>query len=283
MTTLRWLACVDIAIVALWWYEGEVVSPLLGLLHLGITLAAAGVVWRGGFGWTPWHWHGLALPLGVVLGVPGIVILFWIRPWRRGASRRLVRPASRRPGEPQRARESSDEVARMLDGRVCIPKADKVEPLCTVLRHGTLERRCAALQAVVRSFEPGLTPLVAIALADPDQTVRALAAATSAQVSANLAARIAHMEAEASPSVEDRYEYAMLLFDHACRNVLLSRSQAGHLRQNARVGLAAVLNDPSLPAAMRDTAVVAMNQLAGSRPNQAEARLVHVAQSGVAA
>ncbi|MEO0031185.1 MAG: hypothetical protein RIS94_943 [Pseudomonadota bacterium] len=292
MRALYRLALLDLAILGLWWDQGVAGLPLLGVLHLGTTLAAAVIVWRDGkeaaggmdrYHWTPWNWNGLALPLGAVLGVPGIVVLMRTRPWSPGrASRRALAPP-RRGSQRLELTDDQDEVARFLDGRVCIPAAGNVEALCSVLRHGTLERRCAALQAVVRSFEPRLTPLVAIALADPDQTVRALAAATSAQVGANLAERIAQMEAEPAPRLEELYDFAMLLFDHGSSNVLLSRSQASHLLGNARVRLAAVLNDPQLPAPMRDAATAAMGELAARRTNRADGPLVHLAQGTVAA
>lgn len=283
MKGLHKLAWMDLAIVAVWFYEGAAASATIGFLHLGVTLAAARLAWRGGEGWSPWSWSGLALPLGIVLGAPGILVLLGLRPFGRRLSHRMTRTTKIHSGERRRVRNDQDEVARLLDGRVCIPGADDVEALCAILRHGTLERRCAALQAVVRSFEPALTPLVAIALADADQTVRALAAATSAQISANLAERIAHIEAEPVLDLEERYDFAMLLFEHGCRNVLLSRSQAAHLRSSARLRLAAVLNDQMLPSKMRAAAEVAMGKLATPRANHADSCMMQLAHGAAAA
>lgn len=283
MTGLRKLAWADAAIVALWAYQGQPASPLFGLLHLAMMLGAAVLVWRGGEDWNPWNWHGLAFPLGVLLGVPGIVVFLRVRPWGRRLPRRIAHSTVRRKNVARRMADEQDATARLLDGRVSIPEADNVESLRAILRNGPLERRCAALQAVVRSFEPALTPLVAIALSDPDQTVRALAAATSAQVSANLAERIAHMEAQASPNLDERYDFAMLLLEHGCRNVLLSQSQAANLRDNARARLVSVLNDPSLPRDKREAAEAAMSQLARPRSDKKDVRVVHIARRAEAA
>ncbi|MGJ3626644.1 hypothetical protein AB5I41_06890 [Sphingomonas sp. MMS24-JH45] len=108
-------------------------------------------------------------------------------------------PRRRRAPPPTPAQTPRIGVGRLakrwLDGRVRHPASAEVGSLVTILRHGDVPMRRAALETVVRSFEPALSPLIAQALADPDQTIRALAAAAAARIAANLAATRATLEA----------------------------------------------------------------------------------------
>lgn len=130
-------------------------------------------------------------------------------------------------------------VARMLDGRVLYPEPDTLHSLVTIMRHGRVAERRRALETVVRSFEPALSPLIALALTDGDQTIRALAAAASARVVQNLATGRAALEAATGPGRDAAL--AAMLADHARGNVLLSDTQRANLRDDA---LGLVGDDP---------------------------------------
>lgn len=133
-------------------------------------------------------------------------------------------------------------VARMLDGRVLYPEPDTLHSLVTIMRHGRVAERRRALETVVRSFEPALSPLIALALTDGDQTIRALAAAASARVVQNLATGRAALEAATGPARDAAL--AAMLADHARGNVLLSDTQRANLRDEA---LGLVGDDPLDP------------------------------------
>jgi hypothetical protein len=102
------------------------------------------------------------------------------------------------------------------------------------------ERR-RALETVVRSFEPALSPLIALALTDSDQTIRALAAAASARVAENLVLARARLSARVADGGDPDAvtNLARLLGDHARSDVLLSDSQRLHLREDAVATMAA--------------------------------------------
>ncbi len=136
-------------------------------------------------------------------------------------------------------------VARLLDGRIRHATPETLGSLVTIMRHGNVAARRRALETVVRSFEPALSPLIALALTDRDQTIRALAAAASARVVENLAsarerlsARIA-LAAEEPDGTDAAQTLARLLADHARADVLLSDSQRIHLREDAVATIAA--------------------------------------------
>ena len=126
-------------------------------------------------------------------------------------------------------------VARMLDGRVHHATPDTLSSLVTIMRHGAVAERRRALETVVRSFEPALSPLMALALTDGDQTIRALAAAASARVAENLVLARARLSARVADGVDPdaAVRLATLLADHARSDVLLSDSQRLHLREDA--------------------------------------------------
>lgn len=126
-------------------------------------------------------------------------------------------------------------VARMLDGRVHHAAPDTLNSLVTIMRHGSVAERRRALETVVRSFEPALSPLIALALTDGDQTIRALAAAASARVAENLVLARARLSARVADGTDPdaAMTLAKLLGDHARSDVLLSDSQRLHLREDA--------------------------------------------------
>lgn len=205
-------------------------------VHIGLTFAAL-LMWRGqSIG--SLGWDGLALPLGAAIGPCGMLVLFLLKPWSRIGRR--TKPLAYSPATASKPHSRSTvtpmvAMARMLDKRVCFPAADRIESLVTVLRHGSLPARRKALETAVRSFEPRLSPLIATALTDRDQTIRALAAAAAAEVSYNLTERRAELEARIGPdeNPDDIYALAMLLSDHGCHNVLLSQAQRVQLCQKA--------------------------------------------------
>ena len=127
------------------------------------------------------------------------------------------------------------KVARMLDGRVHHATPDTVSSLVTIMRHGDVAARRRALETVVRSFEPALSPLIALALTDGDQTIRALAAAASARVAENLVLARARLTARIADGSDPEAAATLsaLLADHARADVLLSDSQRTHLREDA--------------------------------------------------
>ena len=120
-----------------------------------------------------------------------------------------------------------ERLTRILDERVCYPDADNVSSLATMLHHGDLQARFQALETAVTSFEPRLSPLIAAALSDSDQTIRALAAAAATQVNYNLTAQRADLESKIAlkNDLDDRFALAMMIADHGCHNELLSEAQ----------------------------------------------------------
>ena len=211
-----WSLCVIGAIAPGWALAGHGVSTALGY-----------AVWLRGRA-SP---RFAAAVLGV-LGPPGILVTL---PF----ARRDVATPSRTDDEvfgPARSRVGQRgatlAAARMLDGRVHHAGPETVGSLVTVLRHGDVGARRRALETVVRSFEPSLSPLIALALTDGDQTIRARAAAASARVGQNLmVSRAALTDHDPDPDTTTRL--ATLLADHARADVLLSDSQRGHLREDA--------------------------------------------------
>lgn len=145
-----------------------------------------------------------------------------------------------RSGKAQRGAKLT--IARMLDGRVLHAEPDALHSLVTVMRHGQVAERRRALETVVRSFQPSLSPLIALALTDGDQTIRALAAAASARIVQNLATGRAALESASGP--ERDAALAAMLADHARGNVLLSDTQRAHLRSEA---LGLIGDDPLDP------------------------------------
>jgi polysaccharide biosynthesis protein PelE len=191
---------------------------------------------------------GLALPIGAAFGPGGMLFLILLSPHllKLQRARHLTYQTIRmRRYYGARSVTPIERLARILDGRLHYPEPDEVGSLAAMLRHGNLQARYKALEIVVISFEPRLSPLIAMALADEDQTIRALAAAAAAQISYNLAQQRRQLEAKIAPSqnLDDRYALALLLADHGCHNQLLPKAQrarlcqeaAGHVRQISEI------------------------------------------------
>lgn len=188
-------------------------------------------------------WWKSALPrrfspvFGMVLGPVGLfagialppVLKIVLLPWllrRGGRASRLVP-----------AKQAWDQTAdmqllnRLLDDRIHHPEPRGLGSLMVVMRAGSIEARSKALATVVRTFDPRLSKIVLLALNDPDQTIRALAAATASQVAHIIAGdrEILHSK---SPSDTARALACERLLDHARYNVLLSAMQReGLLRE----------------------------------------------------
>jgi hypothetical protein len=228
------LAAADFLLILDAFSESPTVGGWFMAIHIALTFAAfvasrASIASSG--------WNSLAIPLGAAFGPCGMLAIHLVNPWSfQGAapSRPATRP--RRP-DPKSAKLYAPitpgvMLARLLDRRITFPAADQIESLDTILRGGPLPARRRALEAAVRSFEPRLSTLVASALRDPDQTIRALAAAAAAQVGHNLSQQLAETE-EAVPSFDTLYTRAMLLFEHGCHNVLLPQTLRAKHRRSA--------------------------------------------------
>lgn len=196
-----------------------------------------------------------------MLGVLGPIGLLAALPLGRLSRAGVPRPSDELFGRvsPRMARRGARlAVARLLDGRIRHATPETLGSLVTIMRHGNVAARRRALETVVRSFEPALSPLIALALTDRDQTIRALAAAASARVVENLAsarerlsARIA-LAAEGPDGTDAAQTLARLLADHARADVLLSDSQRIHLREDAVATIAAGTPDGGGTADARD-------------------------------
>lgn len=253
------------------------IRGLIALAILDGVLAAAG--WSGGI---PAGW---ALAGHAVLGALGYAL------WLRGGARtgfaaamlgvlgplgllatlpfaRLLPSFAERSDDamfgPVRAhaarRGAGLAVARMLDGRVHHATPETLSSLVTIMRHGDVAARRRALETVVRSFEPALSPLIALALTDGDQTIRALAAAASARVAENLVLARAKLSARMATGTDPDAATALarLLADHARSDVLLSNSQRVHLREDAVATMVAAgsVEDDASHGALRDSLTI---------------------------
>ncbi|WP_176591040.1 hypothetical protein [Sphingobium sp. EM0848] len=180
--------------------------------------------------------QSLALPIGAAMGPPGMLFCLLVAPLAAsGRGKRQIVYDNVRIRRTGNSISPVERLGRILDERVRYPDCDEVGSLATVLCHGDLPARYKALETVVTSFEPRLSPLIVMALSDEDQTIRALAAAAAAQVSYNLAQQSGELQARIAPSqnLDDRYALAMLLADHGCFNQLLPQSQRLRLCQDA--------------------------------------------------
>ena len=222
------LAVLETIALTACWISG--VTPGWGL--------AAHAVFSG-LGFAIWLRSGTATSFAAamlgVLGPLGLLVALPLgRVFRRARQRsddEMFGPVA--GGSAQRGARLA--VARMLDGRVHHATPDTLSSLVTIMRHGAVAERRRALETVVRSFEPALSPLIALALTDGDQTIRALAAAASARVAENLVLARARLSArvEEGTDPDAATNLARLLGDHARSDVLLSDSQRLHLREDA--------------------------------------------------
>lgn len=226
----RALAILDLAWIALAMAAGlGVTITLLGhALWVGIGYA----IWlrsdlRGGFAAAV---LGLAGPVGLIAGawLGGLVDRLVSHQAQSSPPRPMLRPT------PVRRQGAALAMARLLDGRVHYPAPEGLDSLVVILRHGSVAARRRALETVVRAFEPGLSPLVAQMLDDPDQTIRALAAAAAARIGQNLAEQRAALEGRIAVGDLGAVEtLARLLGEHGRANRLLSDSQRQNLRDEA--------------------------------------------------
>ena len=177
---------------------------------------------------------GVMGPLGLLVALP---LARTVRPAAHRSDDEMFGPVAGRSAQ----RGARLAVARMLDGRVHHATPDTLSSLVTIMRHGAVAERRRALETVVRSFEPALSPLIALALTDSDQTIRALAAAASARVAGNLVLARARLSARVADGGDPDAvtNLARLLGDHARSDVLLSDSQRLHLREDAVATMAA--------------------------------------------
>lgn len=124
-------------------------------------------------------------------------------------------------------------VARLLDGRVRHPDPDSLGSLITILRHGDVDARRGALEAAVRNFDPRLSPVVARALTDEDQTIRALAAAAASRIAQRLAEeRADHARARLSGDAVGAGQVGAALWDHSRFDILLSDTQRDQIARD---------------------------------------------------
>ncbi|MEH3099449.1 hypothetical protein [Sphingomonas adhaesiva] len=216
------LVALDTLVLAVAALGGAALPVLLG--HVVLTLAALAIWLTGGR-------IGVAPAVIGMLGPAALLACCLLFP----GTRILPRRRDDAPDEtPAPRRQRSAAVARLLDGRVRHAAPDMLGSLATVMRHGEVAARRTALETVVRSFEPALSPLVALALTDEDQTIRALAAAAAARIVHNLTESRATMERRvAAGDAGAAPRLAALLADHARANVLLSTAQRQHLREAA--------------------------------------------------
>ncbi len=247
------LALLELVVLTACWLAG---------LAAGWALAAHAVA--SGIGLTLWLRSGAAAGFAAaMLGVTGPLGLLVALPLARS-----VKPAAHRSNDemfgPVAGRSAQRgarlAVARMLDGRVHHATPDTLSSLVTIMRHGAVAERRRALETVVRSFEPALSPLIALALTDSDQTIRALAAAASARVAENLVLARARLSARVADGGDPdaATNLARLLGDHARSDVLLSDSQRLHLREDAVATMAAAVSDGAgdRHADMRDALMI---------------------------
>lgn len=207
-----------------------------GPLHLGLTIGV--LLWLTA---RLRHFTALqsfALPIGAAFGPLGILLCMLLSPLARSSrsNRQIVfRDAHIRKNRSMNNASPIERLGRILDERVRYPDSDEIGSLATMLRYGNLQARYQALETAVISFEPRLSPLIAMALSDDDQTIRALAAAAAAQVSYNLALQRKELQARIalSQNLDDRYALTMLLADHGCFNQLLPHAQRVRLCQEA--------------------------------------------------
>lgn len=219
------LAPVPQSVASLWFAPGHLILTLAALAACLIRSPRSKV-------------RALILPIGAAFGPCGMLLFGLLAPYlskfrrRRQLTYRVIRT---RRFHNARDITPIERLARILDERVRYPEPDQVGSLAGMLRYGTLQSRYKALETVVTSFEPTLSPLIVIALSDEDQTIRALAAAAAAQISSNLAQQRRELEAKIAPNhnLDDRYSLAMLLADHGCYNQLLPQAQRARLCHEA--------------------------------------------------
>ena len=261
--TICTLAVADLAAIAIGNSQHGTLARWFVPVHIVLTLLALLVWFRHRLANTAYDIPVLAL--GAAFGPCGMVLFALAKPWDWAAKcvGRLSSAATMPSRQAGRQAETPVRtLARVLDGRIYFPEANRVESLNTTLRFGGLMARRKSLEAIVRSFEPKLSPLIAVALTDRDQTIRALAAAASAQISSDVTLKIAEMEGklEQQATPGEMFALVLTLADHGCNNVLLPRTQRTFLCRTAGRHLASAQQhlahddkrSSQLSAALRD-------------------------------
>ena len=209
-----------------------------------------------------------AAALGPIAALPALVAARW---WHRPRPR-PIRQDRRGPTPGQAAdRRLTDRIA---DDRLHSPEADQIVPFTAVMRHGDIALRQQVVTTVVRNFDPRLSGLIAMALIDPDQSIRTQAAAAVAEIDQDLARTRARLAAR--PDRRAAWDLSGLLVTHVTHNRLLSAANRATMRDAAIAlleRLAARLNadDPEQPAIARRRAGLLL--LAGRAAEAAAALL----------
>lgn len=222
-----------LALAATW----PAVGRATGLIHAGCALAMLPAI-RGRSA----RPGGAAVWVACALGPAGILVVFAAQRMLRG--RRFTLPLAGTTAQAGESERAPITATRILDERVRHCDADRLGSLTRVFRRGTTSDRQAAIEAVISRFEPRLTPIIALALADRDQTIRALAASASTQIAQRLARRKAHLEVAIAHGgqIADQIVLADLLAAHGRHDVLLSDTQRERISNQARVLFRATLD-----------------------------------------
>jgi len=228
------LALLELVVLTAFWLSGLAVGWALVAHALASVIALTLWLRSGAAAGFAAAMLGMMGPLGLLVALP---LARFVRPAAHRTDDEMFGPVTGRSAQ----RGARLAVARMLDGRVHHATPDTLSSLVTIMRHGAVAERRRALETVVRSFEPTLSPLIALALTDSDQTIRALAAAASARVAGNLVLARARLSARVADGGDPDAvtNLARLLGDHARSDVLLSDSQRLHLREDAVATMAA--------------------------------------------
>lgn len=230
MLALALLTMVDLALLA--GAAERAVHPGIAMAgHLLLTLLAVMAAMRRPATRGVAAMVGMAIgPLGVIGGVAlSSIRLPALRQRATGDDATTADPMS----APTLASGAGAMVARLLDGRVRHPDPDSLGSLITILRHGDVDARRGALEAAVRNFDPRLSPVVARALTDEDQTIRALAAAAASRIAQRLAQeRIDHAQARLTGDGARVARIGATLWDHSRFDMLLTDTQRAQIARD---------------------------------------------------
>lgn len=192
-----------------------------------------------------------AAALGPIAVLPALAAArWWHRPHRR--TTRMIRTDRRGPTPGQAAdRRLTDRIA---DDRLHSPEAAQLMAFTTLMRHGDVAVRQQVVTTVVRNFDPRLSGLIAMALTDPDQSIRTQAAAAVAEIDQDLARTRARLAARTDRRAA--WDLSGLLAVHVEHDRLLSAANRTAMRDAAIAlleRLAATLrpDDPEQPAIAR--------------------------------
>lgn len=119
-------------------------------------------------------------------------------------------------------------VDRIAEDQVALPTSAMLGSLHDMLRYGDIAGRQSAIATVVTNFEPRLSSIIARALTDPEQSVRAQAAAAATEITASL-----HKTRKAMAQGDDPRSFAAYLVEQGRHNVLLSDGMRRQLLEQA--------------------------------------------------